>query len=333
MATNKNALKRYIIIDRCIRNTMSPFPSREKLWEKINYEMGPFIGISIETIDKDLKALRDEHNAPIVYNITKQGYYYTDKNYSFKNSISDEDLWVLDFAVAAINIYGHSHVNEKFLNITSRLNNGSNHSRKNESLLYHPIQIEGSTTQNGYQWLFDLYLYINQNQTVKIEYLPFDRAPKKHILSPYLLKQFKNRWYLVGLSHEKNRTLIFALDRVFKMSKVNDVYKIDPSFNIEVYFKHSYGVHHSYENPPEKVQLLFSKRLRPYIDSLPLHQTQIVLSDNENGYLIEIEVYCKGNYDFLAKVLSYGDDVQVISPYHLKEIILNKANATLELYI
>ncbi len=332
MATNKNALRRYMIIDRCIRNTMSPYPSRFTLHEKIMEEL-MLDSFSVPQVDKDIKELKEEHNAPLQYDRLRKGYYYTDSNYSFKHSITDEDLWILDFAAAAVQVYGHTDINQKFLNLSDRLNTGKNTSRTEEVVPYNFIQIELSTTKNGYEWLFDLYLYINKNQTVKIEYTPFGRGATKHTISPYLLKQHNNRWYIIGYSHEKNRTLIFALDRIKKMTKSNDAYTIDPEFDTATYFNHSFGVHHSYLDPPEKVKLLFSERLKPYILSLPIHKTQEVLVDNSNGLLIEIEVYCKGNYDFLAKVLSYGDEVEVLSPDYLKEEIMNKANAMMEKYV
>lgn len=332
MATNKNALRRYMIIDRCIRNNMSPFPSRSTLHEKIIQEL-MLESFSLPQIDKDIRDLKEEHNAPIHFDRIRKGYYYSDPNYSFKHSITDEDLWVLDFALAAIQVYGHTEINQKFLNLSDRLNKGKNSTYSVEILPFNFIQIEQATSINGYEWLFDLYLFINKNQVVKIEYTPFGRGETKHTISPYLLKQHNNRWYVVGFSHEKNRTLIFALDRIRKMSKSNESYLLDSQFDTTIYFKHSFGVHHSYTYPPEKVQLLFSQRLRPYILSLPIHRTQEILVDNKNGLLIEIEIFCKGNYDFLAKVLSYGDEVEVISPNYLKEEIMNKANSMIEKYV
>ncbi len=327
MATNKNALRRYMIIDRCIRNNMSPFPSRMVLQEKINEEL--WESISLPQVDKDINTLKLEHNAPIEYHRTRKGYYYTDANYSFRNSINEEDLWVLDFAAAAVQVYGHADINEKFLNLSDRLNTGKNKGREKEAVAYSCIQIEGSSTKSGYEWLFDLYLHINQLQTVRIDYNPYGRQASRHTISPYLLKQYQNRWYLVGYSNERKRTQVFALDRIKKMSAAKEDYLLDPEFDRYNYFKYSFGVHHSSNEKPEKVQLLFAERQRPYILSLPLHHTQQVLSDNKNGLLIQLEIFCKGNQDFIGKVLSYGDEVEVMRPAYLKEDIKSRAEKML----
>jgi predicted DNA-binding transcriptional regulator YafY len=328
MATNKNALLRYMIIDRCIRNNMAPYPSRNTLQKKISEEL--WEEISVSQVDKDLNALKLEHNAPIEYHRIKKGYYYTDEQYSFRNSINEEDLWVLDFAAAAVQVYGHSDINEKFLNLSDRLHTGKNKGREKIAPAYSCIQIEGSSTKQGYEWLFDLYLHINQHQVVRIDYSPFGREASKHTLSPYLLKQYQNRWYLVGYSNERKRTQVFALDRIQKMHTLKQTYLLDPDFDPYSYFRHSFGVHHSYEVRPEKVQLLFNERQRPYILSLPLHPTQKILRNDKKGLLIEIEIFCKGNNDFFGKVLSYGDEVEVVKPEYLKAEIIMRARSIVE---
>lgn len=327
MATNKNALRRYIIIDRCIRNNMAPFPSRQFLQQKVSEEI--WETISLPQVDKDINALKLDHNAPIAYHRTRKGYYYTDEHYSFRNSISDEDLWILDFAAAAIQVYGHTDINEKFLNISDRLHTGKNKGREQEERATGCIQIEGSSTKSGYQWLFDLYLHIHQSQAVTVSYSPFGRANSKHTISPYLLKQYQNRWYLVGFSKERGRTQVFALDRIQSMKPAKEHYLLDPEFDKDSYFQYSFGVHHAHHQEPELVQLLFNERQRPYLLSLPIHHSQKILSDNKNGLLIQVEIFCKGNNDFMGKVLSYGDEVEVIAPVYLKEEIRNKAKKML----
>jgi predicted DNA-binding transcriptional regulator YafY len=330
MATNKNALRRYMIIDRCIRNSMSPFPSRDFLQKKVSEEL--WEEISVYQIDKDISSLKNDHNAPIEYDRNRKGYYYSDDHYSFRNSISEEDLWVLDFAAAAVQVYGHSHINEKFTQLSDRLNTGTSSGRTEEEKKYSCIEIEGSVTKSGYEWLFDLYLFINTHQVVAINYMPFGRSSTTHTISPYLLKQYQNRWYLIGFSEQRSRTQIFALDRILQMEKVKNHYTLDPDFDPVAYFRYSYGIHHSQNEVAEKVRLWFSVRQKPYLLTLPLHHSQQIITDDENGLVIEVEIYCRDNNDFLGKLLSYGDEVSVGSPAYLKEILISKAKSMLDKY-
>jgi predicted DNA-binding transcriptional regulator YafY len=224
-------------------------------------------------------------------------------------------------------------MNKKFKGISSKMSRGNSIEEAGEPDFFNFISIEGSSTKNGYHWLFDLYMHIINNKTVSIAYAPFGRERKTHIISPYLLKQNKNRWYVVGHSHSTSSTIVLALDRIERMELNKEKYYLDRNFNKDAYLKYSYGVFHSNQFPPEKVQLHFSNKLKPYILSEPIHLTQQVVSDTAQGLIIEIEIYCKGNVDFLGKVLSYGEDVMVLSPEYLKGEVINRANAMIERYI
>lgn len=112
MPVNKNALARYIIIDKCIRDNTNRYPSRDYLKRKVAEKIGG--DISDSTIDKDIKALKEEQQAPIKFDRSRNGYYYADSNYSFRNTINDEDLWIMEFATAAMRMLGDEKMNKKF---------------------------------------------------------------------------------------------------------------------------------------------------------------------------------------------------------------------------
>ncbi|MFM1931274.1 MAG: hypothetical protein RL226_577, partial [Bacteroidota bacterium] len=63
MPANKYALLRYRIIDRCLTNSASPFPNKEKLREACEEALYGSLGenISESTIEKDLWAMRNEN--------------------------------------------------------------------------------------------------------------------------------------------------------------------------------------------------------------------------------------------------------------------------------
>jgi predicted DNA-binding transcriptional regulator YafY len=331
MPVNKNALARYVIIDKCIRDTRNRYPSREYLRKIVSEKLNT--KISDSTIDKDIKALKEEQNAPILFDRNRNGYYYSDSNYSFKNSINDEDLWIMEFATAAMRVLGDESMNKKFKGISNRMSKGSSTEEDAEPEFFNFISIEGSYTKSGYHWLFDLYMHIINSRTVSIAYAPFGREKKTHIVSPYLLKQNKNRWYLIGHSHSTSSTIVLALDRIERIELSREKYYHDKKFDKDAYLRHSYGVFHTNEFPPEKVRLQFSNTLKPYILSEPIHKTQVVITDDAAGLTIELDIYCKGNIDFIGKVLSYGDDVLVLSPGYLKDEVINRANGMIEKYL
>ncbi|MFM7387756.1 MAG: helix-turn-helix transcriptional regulator, partial [Bacteroidota bacterium] len=102
----KNALIRYRIIDRMIRNPYKPFPSKSDLREACEESLfGSTYGDHIcdSTIEKDLFAMRMEHDAPIKYSRKQEGYFYEDPDYTINDiPLSEDELDSIRFAVQTL---------------------------------------------------------------------------------------------------------------------------------------------------------------------------------------------------------------------------------------
>ena len=106
MSQIKNAQLRYRIIDRALRNNFNPYPSKQKLrqaCEEALYGEGIGENICDSTIEKDLFAMRMDHDAPIKYSKIEKGYFYEDENYSIDNiPLSDSDIEAIKFATKTL---------------------------------------------------------------------------------------------------------------------------------------------------------------------------------------------------------------------------------------
>ncbi len=80
MPITKNAFQRYRIIDQCIRSSSKPFPTKEELRKACEEELfgTDRAHVCDSTIEKDLRYMRSEHDAPIKFHRLERGYYYTD---------------------------------------------------------------------------------------------------------------------------------------------------------------------------------------------------------------------------------------------------------------
>ena len=105
----KNALLRYRIIDRALRNSFQPFPAKEDFRRACEEEMyGSSHGQHIcdSTIEKDLFAMRMEHDAPIKYSKIEKGYYYTNDEFSLdENPLSENDVEAIKIATNILLIF------------------------------------------------------------------------------------------------------------------------------------------------------------------------------------------------------------------------------------
>lgn len=322
MPKNKNAFIRYRIIDGALRNKHKRYPSKQDLIIACQ-GLG---SVSARTIDGDIYDMKfDEelsYHAPIEYDRKLRGYYYTDTNYSINNlPLKQEDLYALGFACSLLKQFEGIGPIQQFMQSVEKIEDyvSLRNVYGNDDFL-EIIETEKSLSQKGNEYLSELLLSIKEQKAVMMHYQGFAHSDVKHYqLHPYVLKEYRNRWYVTGMLVDKNRIQTFALERIKQIIPTNTSFTRNASFNPAEFFKHSFGISvNDYE--PQLITLSFSASEAPYIKSQPLHQTQQILVDNEAEFKITLDVI--PSYELKAQILSYGDKVQIISPQKLKDELL-----------
>lgn len=157
-----------------------------------------------------------------------------------------------------------------------------------------------------------------------------DTATLKTV-QPYLLKEFKNRWYLIANDKLKNELRTYGLDRIQAINFSKKRFSIPASFIPKTHFKHSFGIiRKDSELPVQTVILAFDAHQGKYIKSLPLHNSQEVVTENEAELVIKLRIYV--TFDFVMELLSYGPTVKVLEPEFLRETVKEKLKSALSLY-
>jgi hypothetical protein len=102
----KNALIRFRIIDRCLRNKYKPFPTKQDLRHECEESLYGSVGsgnICDSTIEKDMFAMKMEFDAPIRYSKRHSGYYYEDPEFSINDiPLTEDDLSSIRFAAKTL---------------------------------------------------------------------------------------------------------------------------------------------------------------------------------------------------------------------------------------
>ena len=170
----------------------------------------------------------------------------------------------------------------------------------------------------GIEYLDVLYKTILSKQVLKIFYHPFKhKESRPAIFHPYLLKEFNNRWFLVGWVIGKNDPMIFALDRITKIENTTgiDFYKKE-NFNTITHFKNTIGVSVS-RHAPANIIIKLKPMWAPYVITKPLHHSQIIVEQTDEYTIISLKVHA--NKEFISKILGFGDQAVVIAPYQLRK--------------
>jgi predicted DNA-binding transcriptional regulator YafY len=280
--------------------------------------------VSLRTIEQDLYDMQNDeelgYNAPIKYDKRQKGYFYEDPNFSISNiPLKENDLYALEFAVALLKQFEGMDTVAQFSEAVTKIEDYVNmRSLMNDTDMAQVIQLEQSTSSKGQEFLSLILAAIKEHKSISFTYQKFDAsAVKEHSLQPYVLKEYRNRWYVTGKSTSSEAIVTFGLDRIQSLTLTKDHFSPDASFNINDYFKYSFGISVSNNLKPEEILLQFTPTQGAYIKSQPLHSTQEIIAETSAATTVKILVI--PSFELKSQLLSYGSQVQVIQPTWLKE--------------
>jgi len=324
----KNALIRYRIIDKCIGNKYKPFPSKRDLREACEEALfGSIDGghICDSTIEKDMFAMRLEHDAPIKYSKRDRGYYYEDPDFSINDiPLTEDELSAISFAAKTLMQFRNVDMFQQFGSAIGKIVDRVSVSDDTGEF----IQFEKSMYGEGSEFLTPILESIKQELIITFDYTSFisgEMKPRKVL--PLLLKEYSNRWYLISFDLKKNDYITYGLDRMEDVVVTAEHEARPADFNADNYFKYAVGIT-SGNTAPELVEFTATSVASKYIDSLPFHSSQKVVKMNESEFTFELKVNV--SEELIRSMLAYGGDICVLRPKSLKDEIEKRATAILK---
>jgi predicted DNA-binding transcriptional regulator YafY len=293
-------IKRYTLIIEKINRKQ--FPSFKTIKD---YLFTHGFEISARTVQRDIEQIRYEFGIEIEYDRYKNGYFI-----NYDTSINIESFF-------------------RFLEIATTAELLTEGLAESKDALKH-ILFESIGNLKGIDNLKSLFQAIKNKRIITFTHLSFNTGKtKNYSLKPYLLREYQNRWYIIGLIGNSNKFITFGIDRIENLEVKTDTFKPNIKLDPAQLFDNIIGLVYSY-NKLQKIILSFTPIQGNYIKTLPLHKSQKILADNDKELRIELNII--PNYEFKQKILMHGDTVKVIEPEWLVEEIKENLNRTLKKY-
>ena len=192
------------------------------------------------------------------------------------------------------------------------------------------ISFDNNAYLTGIEYLGPLFHHILYKRTLCITYQSYKSdQPSKFIIHPYHLKQYNNRWFLLGLNQKLDKITNLALDRI-KGIEEEQIDFAPHSIDFQEYFDDIIGVTVPDDGVVEKIILKFSESASPYVLSKPLHHSQKKITFENQELTISIEVI--PNYELESSILSFGERLEVLEPDALREKIAKRLETNLNNY-
>lgn len=320
MPLNRSTLIRISTIDRCLQNRYRRWTIND-LIDACTEALADFEGrsnpVSRRTFQNDLALMRSDrlgYNAPIVVRENKY-YEYDDPDYSITHlPLNDEGLNALNSALDILRqLQGFPQLAPS-IDIISKLNEQIYRQTENTAPA---MDMERVPDYKGTKFIGTIYEAVRKHQTLVISYQSFKaRNPESITVYPYLLKEYRNRWFLIceKSNNKSPQVNIFALDRIHSVSVDKErPFKQCVDFDPEHYFDDTIGVTRLISDKARRVVIKIDRDQAPYVETKPFHKSQKIEQRFRDGS-IQLSLKVVINNELERLILGYGGHAEVIAP-------------------
>ena len=180
----------------------------------------------------------------------------------------------------------------------------------------------------GMEYLSLIVRAIKSNHRLLIGYQKFGVEGYEKVVSPYALKLFHQRWYLLARTAD-DQMRIYALDRLTKAKLTTEPFTMPRGFSPKAYFAEYFGVL-TIPVPMAHVVIRAYDTTPDYLRTLPLHHSQreIASTDQYADFALDL----RPTADFQGQLLSHGARIEVLEPESLRQQMAQSLSASLERY-
>lgn len=298
--SKQDSLLRHKIIIQKLRNQPSSFEEiQNKLQSEADLLDADNLVTSLRTFQRDLLDIASFYGIEIKYNRSKKVYF-------IENDSEDK---YSERMFEALDVFQALNVNQSFsayIQFDTRKPEGTEHL---SGILY--------AIQNKFQIQFRYQKFQEKEEEIRT-------------VEPYLLKEFRKRWYVFAydLKHKEFRT--FGLDRLSALNISSNKFQFPQKINLKEYFKDCFGIVGPNEGEVQDILLKFTSHQGNYIKTMPLHESQQIIQETPDEMLVKLKLI--PTYDFLMEILYYGEFVQVLEPKHLADEVKGRFQKAVKLY-
>lgn len=287
-------------------------------WEELAEECEQVLGVecrpSKRTLLSDIARLRDM-DAPIPRRKAK--YYYT-HYFSLYDVLNADELTLLHEALALFRQFEGLDMFREMEEFRLRL---ETHRLDLENpAAGRVVQFEDNLAYAGRDHLSPLFRHIVDKQALQLDYVDFNHQRFRFVLHPYLLKEYRNRWYLFGRNHEQPAQLLnLALDRIRCYEPTEIDFLPNDAWDFAAHFAPLVGVTR-FDAPalrqPETVRLRAHGHAADYLLTKPLHPSQHLTDEADDHAEFAYELV--PNRELENEILALGPEVEVLAPLSLR---------------
>lgn len=330
MPKNKNAMARYLFLDQLFQNGAGH--SIDELVEKLEAHLrleDDSYTVHKNTVLEDIKFMESSQGWSITLRKWQYGHKklmaYEDPKYSILNNpLTHEESKQLEQTIRTLSgIKGLPNF-EWLEPVLGTL--------KDKFHIWGTppgtVSLAQSDNYKALKWFGDLFDAIVQEHIVKLRYFRFGKPIKERLVHPYQLKQYNNRWFLIGMeeaNRPRHKYVVVPLDRIYELEVTHDKCIAGPNAEqIKGHYRNIVGVSLNPESKPVTVRLRVGKPDAWYLATKPLHASQQRVADEKDYMEFTLNVIV--NEELTQQLMTYGH-LKVLEPESLRDEIRRRAQS------
>lgn len=286
-------IKRWEILLKLIRR--KPYLSKKEI---IFILQGQYeIHITSRTLERDLNLIIHEFGVLISYDRNKKGYHITQDS-------EDQLLNFLQFA-------GRIFLGDLFRDALKDFKDITNQ-----------VKPEDYSYYEGVNHLQSILLALRNHLEISFIHESFQRNTRTtYRITPFQLREYERRWYVVGVPQKENHIKTFGLSRISNLKTLGLASLNPKEFSEQLKkFNRVIGLNYDAHEKTEFIRLAVEPGQYKYLSSLPLHKSQSQEGKLPDGR-VEVSLFVIPNYELKMQILKLGDKVEVLEPKFLREEI------------
>ncbi len=279
--------------------------------------------VSSATSRRDIAYLRDRLLAPIAFDQQKNGFFYTDQDFSLPFENSPRIISLLAMLNKLAEEAGLGQLPE-VKKLTKRLSTllDPNLARLIDNIYYEWVEVE-SIDPDIFQSILESLI---RSRCLSISYRSVKGESSSRLIEPLRLINYQGRWYLLGFCHLREGHRLFHIARISNI-QLSTKSIAEKNFKTTRYIEDSFGIFKG--KTIYQAQILFTSTAAELVRHQHWHRDQQITRTSEG---IQLTIPVSDDREILMKILQYGRMAKVIKPQSLIDRVKAEITAMAQCY-
>lgn len=287
--------------------------------------------VSEITAKRDIEAMRDRLNAPIIYDRKLKGYTY-EQEFKLLN-FAGEQLFL--FYVLAKGMTK----NPNYLPLTAEYSRNVIISKIDEilpeqysSISDSFIYLNSDYEKIDFNLLNKIIIGLSERKKLLVYYFTKNRDLSKRYIEPLKVICYGTKWYLAAYCYSREEIRLFSISRIDRMEITDKPFEKQISHKeVDNILNQSFGIAKSKDIKLAKIK--FYQPSSFYVKNLIWHNNQKTKEYFEDGEKItEFIIPYSMPEELVGKVLKYGPEAEILEPKELRDYWITIIKATNKRY-